>query len=176
MSDQEDETTSSPEANQPNGDAEQPAKQKLTKNQKRKLRNKRKKLERKQIKNERESAAELNDDDQKENRDADENVEIEYVPEKLEIEDSSLVSYVKVFERFSSDSAPASNEKTQAEENADDEELKKRLLERKKPQEFELKEDEENEDAESKISKRKLKVSKYFQSFPLISNISKAIR
>lgn len=122
-------------------------------------------MERKQIKNERESVGELNGDDQKENYDADdEKVEIEYVPEKLEIEDSSLASYFKVFERFSSDPTPVSNEKAQP-ESADDEELKQRLLERKKPQEFELKEDEENEDGESKISKRKLKVKyrKHFQ-------------
>ena len=132
------------------------AKEKLSKNQKRKLRNKRKKLERKQIKNERESVGELNGD--KENYDADdENVEIEYVPEKLEIEDSSLASYFKVFERFSSDSHPAANDKAKN-ESTDDEELKQRLLERKKPQEFELKEEEENEDGEAKISKRKLKV------------------
>ena len=158
MSDQEESDTKSLATAELNNDDHEPAKQKLNKNQKRKLRNKRKKLERKQIKIERESIAAESNGDKENNYDADdEKVEIEYVPEKLEFEDSSLAAYFKVFERFSTEPSPVSNEQTKN-ESADDEELKQRLLERKKPQEFELKEEEENEDGESKISKRKLKV------------------
>ena len=130
---------------------------KLTKNQKRKLRNKKKKQERKVIKSEREINNELRDlnTDQETDQENDENIEIEYVPEKIEIEDCNLSSYFKVFERFSSDSNSILNDQSQNDQT--DEELKKRMLERKKPQEFELKEDDENENGEPKISKRKLK-------------------
>ena len=128
--------------------------QKLTKNQKRKLRNKKKKLERKAISREREDETRSTTDQESHaEEENDENIEIEYVPEKLEIKDSSLSSYVKVFERFSVDTNGILNDKNQ---NENDDEVKKRLLERKKPQEFEVKE-EENESDESKISKRKLK-------------------
>lgn len=129
---------------------------KLTKNQKRKLRNKRKKLERKTIKNE--NLVVDPDQESKQTGDEtenDENIEIEYVPEKLEIDDTDLSSYFKVFERFSIDGTNVLGDKNQNENS--EEELKRRMLERKKPMEFELKDDEPEEGGEKKISKRKLK-------------------
>lgn len=130
---------------------------KLTKNQKRKLRNKKKKLERKLIKNENKLPSDelTSDAATADETDNDENIEIEYVPEKLEIDDSNLTSYFKVFERFSIDGSNNLNDKNQNDQS--EEELKRRLLERKKPMEFELKDEDENEESEKKISKRKLK-------------------
>lgn len=160
-SDLEEETTDSVTVDEANNHENVQPKPKLTKNQKRKLRNKRKKLEREVIKNERAvnelDSNELNRDLKTDETDEnEENIEIEYVPEKLEIEDGNLATYFKVFERFSTDSNAVLVDNKNQNENVD-EELKKRMLERKKPQEFEMKEDEENQDGEPKISKRKLK-------------------
>ncbi|KAK4337163.1 hypothetical protein RND71_043479 [Anisodus tanguticus] len=121
---------------------------KLTKNQKRKLRNKKKKQERKSI-----NENKIESTDENENEDL-ENIEIEYIPEKVEFENLDIKQYLKVFEKFSADSSSFLSHKHLYDHS--EEEYKKKMLERKKPMEFEMKDDDE-EEGEAKISKRKLK-------------------
>ena len=73
-----------------------------------------------------------------------------YVPEAIK-KDPIYFQYIRVFEKF----------RTGESDKGQDEEVYvdpvKKMMERKKPVEMELKDDEERKDGEQKISKRKLK-------------------
>ena len=121
---------------------------KLSKNQKRKLRKKKKNLERrKQNQLSKQLKKKLNLHDQKEQ------VDIEYVAEEIEM-NPILQQFSAVLEKFRHVEHEA--EKEQEKEAEEGEEgLPLSRHERKKPVEFELKDDDDEGD--SKISKRKLK-------------------
>lgn len=130
---------------------------KVNKNQKKKLR--------KKLKNQAKKAAEQGGDpvviEDNENHipnDDDEIiVDVEYVPDdslKNELESNpAFHSFVKVFEKFRTGDRSVTDEEWKPATEVD---YRKKLLERKKPVELDLK-DEEFEEGEKKISKRKLK-------------------
>lgn len=126
---------------------------KMSKNQKRKWRKKRRNMERKlQEKIAKRQRKSVKTTKKTKNSALTEKVEIEYVPESIEQADEVYHQFSKVFEKFKS---------VESERIVDDEERTKddasdKLFERKKPVEFELKDDDED-GLDSKISKRKLK-------------------
>uniref|UniRef100_T1JTC2 SAP domain-containing protein n=1 Tax=Tetranychus urticae TaxID=32264 RepID=T1JTC2_TETUR len=119
---------------------------KLSRNEKKKLRKKKKKIEKqKSHPNEVKKATnELDDDD---------DLDIEYIEDEVP-KDPIYYQYVKVFEKFKTTGSEDLENLKNDNEIVDP---AKKMLERKKPVELELKEDDEKNDGEPKLSKRKLK-------------------
>lgn len=133
---------------------------KLTKNQKKKQRKKARAM-RRQLEEQKQSKAhsqpKQEDDDKMDIDDEDdpekEVVEIEYVPETLKEKEKGLpiyFQYLKVFEKFRTGESKPELEDIYIDPH-------RKLMERKKPVELDLKDDEEKKDGEQKISKRKMK-------------------
>ncbi|RWS29300.1 splicing factor 3B subunit 2-like protein [Leptotrombidium deliense] len=124
---------------------------KLTKNQKKKIRKKRRNKEKQLV----ETSKPIIEEDDKMDIDEEQDsevIEIEYVPDQLS-KDPIYFQYLKVFDKFrTGDSGRNSDNR---EEEAFD--PIKKMLERKKPVELELKDEEDKKDGEQKLSKRKLK-------------------
>ncbi len=78
-----------------------------------------------------------------------------YIPEQIK-KDPIYFQYLKVFDKFRTGEIDRKDQDSQVEEIID---LVKKMLERKKPVEFELEDEDEDDkkDGEPKISKRKLK-------------------
>ncbi|CAG2174647.1 unnamed protein product [Oppiella nova] len=136
-----------------NGDISETKGKKLTKNQKKKQR---KKLQskRRQLEAKRKEQNNINESDDRMDveEEDDEEVEIEYIPDAIN-KDETYVYFAKVFDKF------RTGETDNREDSHEDEvmDLAKKMMERKKPVEMELKDEDERRDGEQKVSKRKLK-------------------
>ena len=132
---------------------------KLSKNQKKKQRrkmraNRRQAEQQKQSKKDSQPKQEEDDKmDIDEDDEEQEEVEIDYVPEELnnkEKDEKAYMQFIRVFDRFRTGESKPHEEEVYVDPH-------RKLMERKKPVELDLKDDDERKDGEQKISKRKLK-------------------
>ncbi|KAI1301628.1 Splicing factor 3B subunit 2 [Halotydeus destructor] len=130
------------------GDA---AKQKLTKAQKKKLKKKKSKANKKTVQNGKEDNVTATAEDVMDVEDDD--VEIEYIPEEVGGDDSVFKQYTRVFAKFRTGIASGEDEYDRKMTPAEE---RRKMLERKKPVELELK--DEDETGEPKLSKKKLRL------------------